>query len=482
MASPVAGNNNTSVANLLKRWYRDGGLSLTTFRNRPYWALLTKKADSSEVQGSTFQFAIKTNDNQSRNILFAGAQSQAWGLSGYVATNALTNSTAGAPGIGAMGITQFSVQRAYNYAYATISTELELSSRTKKGAFDSAMTSLIESALNVLGNDQEISLFGGSVTSTGISTASTGFLSTIGTSTTIASSTLVLANAFDSPKFSANQELDLYYNNGGTITKRTNSTGHGLFVGSVDRVLGTLSIVDSTGAAANISAIFSNAATGDFICVTNDFNQGAATGIQGTGKIAGFESWVPFGGPVGDSSSNLFMGVNRNVGDVNRLAGNWLDATGALGPNIGTVLNIEDALISGTQLVALNSSREVDTWAMNRNQFTKLLKSNVNRVTLPGGGIQTNVPELSFKAIEVETDGGTAVVMPDRFCGVNRLYGLYMPSWSYVHLGEPVDMYSRDGLDGLREPTMDAKGYRFFSFGNTVCDEPSANVTINIAP
>lgn len=479
MASP--GNTNTSVSGLLKRWYRDGGVILTTFRDRPYWAMITKKADSSQVEGSTFQFAIQTNDNQSRNTVFAGAQAQARGLTAYSA-NALTGTVAGPPGVGAIGVTQFSVSRVMNYAYANISTELMLSSRTKRGAFDNAVTRLTDSSLNVLGNDQEISLFGGSITSSGITTSSSGFLSTINATTTIGSATLILAYPFDVNKFSVGQELDLYYNNSGTITKRANSTGHGLFVGSVDRTYGQLSLVDQAGAPANISAVFSNAATGDFICVSNDFNAGAATGTQGTGKIYGFESWVPFGGPVADSSSNLFAGVNRNVGDVTRLAGNWLDATGGIGPNAGSTLNIEDALITATQIVAMQSSKQVDTFAMNYNQYTKLLKSNMSRTVLPGGAVQTNIPELSFKGIEVETATGPATVMPDRFCGTNRVYGLYMPSWSYIHLGDPVEFYALDGNQGLREADLDAVAYRFFSLGNTVCDEPSANITVNIAP
>jgi hypothetical protein len=481
MASP--GNTNTTVSGLLKRWYRDGGVILTTFRNRPYWAMITKKADSSQVEGSTFQFAIQTNDNQSRNTVFAGAQSQARGLSAYN-TDALTGTVAGPPNVGNIGVTQFSVSRVMNYAYANISTELILSSRSKRGAFDNAVTRLTDSSLNVLGNDQEISLFGGSITSTGVTTSSSGFLSQIGTSTNVASAlgVLVLQNAFDVNKFSYGQELDLYYNNSGTITKRTNIAGNGLFVGTIDRTYGYLYIVNSAGAAVAINSVFSTAATGDFICVSNDFNQGAATGTQGTGKIYGFESWVPFGGPVADSSSNLFAGVNRLTGgDVTRLAGNWLDATGAIGPNAGSVLNIEDAIITATQLVAMQSSKDVDTLAMNYNQYTRLLKSSAAKTTLPGGAVMTNIPELSFKGIEVDTATGPATVMPDRFCGTNRIYGLYMPSWSYIHLGDPVEMWALDGSEGLREADLDAVAYRSFSLGNTVCDEPSANITVNIA-
>jgi hypothetical protein len=480
MASGSTGNTNTSVSGLLKQWYKDGGVVLTTYTNRPFWAMITKKADSSEVEGSTFQFAIQTNDNQSRNVLFAGAQSQGQGLSAY-STNALTGTVAGPQNVGAIGVTQFSVPRVMNYAYANISTELMLSSRTKRGAFDNAVTRLTDSSLNVLGNDQEISLLGGNITSTGVSTQNSGFLSTIGSATSVSSSTGVLTlNAqFDSNKFSFGQELDLYYNNSGTITKRANSTGHGLFVGSVNRALGTISIVNSSGSAIAINSVFSDAAVGDFICVSNDYAFGASTGVGS--KINSFESWVPFGGPVGDSAGNLFCGVNRNVGDVVRLAGNWLDATGALGPNVGSVLNIEDAIITATQIVSMQSDKQVDTLAMNFNQYIRLLKTNMSRVTLPGGAVQTSIPELSFKGIEVDTAAGSALVLPDRFCGTNRIYGLHMPSWSYIHLGDPVEMYALDGNQGLREANLDAVAYRFFSFGNTVCDEPNANITINIA-
>lgn len=488
MANPVAGNNSTSVKQLLKLWYKDGGMTISTYQNRPYWALLTKRPDSSTVEGDTFQFAIKTNDNQSRNTLFAAAQSQAYGLSGFLATNALTNSTAGPQNVGAFGVTQFSVTRSFNYAYAVISTVLELQTRTKRGAFNSAAEEIISSSLNVLGNDQEIGLFGGNSTATeissGITTYSTGFIGKIGAPTDVTSSTgvLTLGTAADVTKFSFNQELDVYYNNAGTITKRTNITGSGLFVGSVNRNTGTITIVNGSGTPVAINSVFSNAAVGDWLCVTNDFNNGASTGTQGVAKIASFKSWVPFGGPVSDSSGNPFMGQNRNVGDVNRLAGNWLDATGTIGPNTGTVLNIEDTILGAIVLQGINADgdKPIDTWALHPYQNLKLTKSNVNRVTLPRGAIETDVPTLGFKASQIETDGGLSTVIPSKFCGQNRLYGLHMPSWAYVHLGDPVEMYGEDGLDGLREPMLDGKGYRFFSFGNVVCDHPSTNVTCNL--
>ena len=490
MASPVAGNNSSSVSQILKLWYKDGGVTLSTFQNRPYWALVTKKADSSETEGSTFQFAIQTNDNQSRNTVFSAAQSQAWGLTGdadATGSNALTNTVAGPPNGGSIGVTQFSVTRAYNYVYASISTVLELQTRSKRGAFDSAVTRLIQSSLNVLANDQEISMFGGNATASNVSggliTYSTGFISTIGAATDVTSSTgvLTLGVAGDVSKFNFGQELDLYYSNAGVITKRTALLGTGMFVGTVNRSLGTLTIVNSAGAPIAINTVFSTPAVGDFICVVNDMNQGATTlSGQPTGKLAGFEAWVPFGGPVADTNSNPFMGVNRNTGDITRLAGNWIDATGVIGPNTGRVLNIEDTILAAITLQRINSDKDIDTWAMNPYQNLKLLKSNVNRVNLPGGSLQTSVPSLSFKATQIETDGGLSTVIPSRYCGYNRIFGLHMPSWMFIHLGDPVEMYGQDGLDGLREPMLDAKGYRFFSFGNMVCDEPSANVTCNV--
>jgi hypothetical protein len=449
MATP--GNNVNSVSGLLKRWYRDGGVVLTTFTGRYYWTTITKKADSSQTEGSSFQFAIMTNDIQARNTIFTAAQAQARGLSAY-STSAFTSSTAGPPNVGAMGITQFTVPRVMNYAYANISTELQLASRTKRGAFDSAVTRLTDSALNVLGNDQEIGLFGGSVTSTGISTASTGFISAIGASTDVTSVTgkLILQYPFDVNKFSVGQELDLYYNNANTITKRTNIAGTGLFVGSVDRTNGYVYVVNAAGSAIAINSVFSNAATTDLICVSNDFNLGAATGASGTGKILGFESWVPFGGPVADSANNLFCGVNRNSGDLTRLAGNWLDATGATGPNAGTALNIEDSMITMSEIVSMQSDKEIDTYALNFNQHTKLLKSNVARTIVEN---KTNIPNLSFKGLEVMTSTGPAMVIPSRFCGTNRVYGLHWNTWSFIHLGDPVEMYQLDGNSGLARPT-----------------------------
>jgi hypothetical protein len=484
MAGPYSGNNNNSLSGLLKRVYKDG-LTKETYTNRPYWALMNKKQDTSQFVGSTFQYATEMNDIQARNVLFSGAQAQALGLTAYSA-NALTGTVAGAPNAGNVGVTQWTLSRVINYSYATISTELELSARDKKGAFEEAVVMIHDSALNVLGNDQEISLFGGSVTSTGVSTAATGFISAIGSTTNVASSTgkLTLQYNFDAAKFSQGQELDLYYNNSGTITKRNNtSAGVGLFVGNVDFVNGVLTIVNSSGSAIAINTIFTDAAVGDFICVSNDFNYGASTGTQGQSKINGFESYVPFGGPVADSPSNLFNGVNRNIGNIARNAGTWVDATGAIGPNAGTALNIEDAIIAMMTYQQMVSDKQIDTFALNHNQNARLLKSNISRTLLPGGALQTDVPELSFKAVEVETGFGSALVMPSRFCGTNRIYGLHMDSWVFVHLGgEPVNVNSLDGNDWLREAALDAKSQRYFSLGNVVCTNPGAQSVCNIAP
>jgi len=429
------------------------------------------------------QYATEMNDIQARNVLFSGAQSMALGLTAMT-TNALTGTVAGAPGAGNVGVTQWTLTRVMNYAYATISTELELSARDKKGAFEEAVVMINDSALNVLGNDQEISLFGGSVTSTGISTAATGFISAIGSATDVTSTggVLTLQYQFDTAKFSQGMELDLYYNNSGTITKRNNtSAGKGLFVGNVNFPNGTITIVNSAGTTIAINSIFTDAAVGDFICVTNDFNLGAATGASGTAKINGFESYVPFGGPVADSSTNLFNGVNRNVGNIARNAGTWVDATGALGPS--GVLNIEDTILAMMTNQQMVSDKPIDTFALNHNQNVKLLKSNISRTLLPGGALQTDVPELSFKAVEVETGFGSALVMPSRFCGTNRIYGLHMDSWIFVHLGaEPVNAYSLDGNTALREAALDAKSMRYFSLGNVVCTNPGAQSVANIAP
>lgn len=483
MASGIAGNNTSSLSGLLKRIYKDG-LTKETYTNRPYWALMNKKQDQTTFVGSTFQYATEMNDVQARNVLFAAAQSQALGLAGYQATNALTNSTAGAPQAGNVGITQWTLSRVTNYAYATISTELELAARDKRGAFEEAIVTINDSALNVLGNDQEISLFGGSVTSSGISTAATGFISAIGSATVVSTATpIYLQYQFDAAKFSQGQELDAYFNNSGTITKRTNSGGTGLFVGNVDFVNGSITVVNASGTAIAPNTVFTNIAVGDFLCVTNDFNLGASTGTSGTAKISGFESYVPFGGPVSDASNNLFNGVNRNIGNVARNAGTWVDATGAIGPTTGVVLNIEDAILAMMTQQQMVSDKNIDTFALNHNQNLKLLKSNISRTLLPGGALQTDVPELSFKAVEIETGFGSALVMPSRFCGTNRIYGIHMDSWLFVHLGaEPVNAYSLDGNQALREAALDAKSMRYYSIGNVVCTNPGAQSVCNIAP
>lgn len=244
--------------------------------------------------------------------------------------------------------------------------------------------------------------------------------------------------------------------------KAYGSAGHGLYVIGVDRINGILSIGTTpnpaTAAACNISDATNGiptAAQSDFIFVRGD---------QGV-KMTGVQAWIPYGGPP---TVDSFLGVNRNTDPV-RLAGNWLDATS---------MSVEDALIQGSTNVKKQSSMGITHFFMGYSKFAQLLKSQSAKVVIEE---QVN-PDVSFEGIEVLTSSGRVAVVPDRNCPPDRIIGLNLGTWDYIHLGDPIQIFNLDGNTWLRQPSDDGMEIRFFSLGNLVCRQPSANITMKVNP
>jgi hypothetical protein len=176
--------------------------------------------------------------------------------------------------------------------------------------------------------------------------------------------------------------------------------------------------------------------------------------------MQGIQAWVPYGGVATNDS---FLGVNRSTDPV-RLAGNFLDCT---------QLAVEDAFIQAANNVAKQGGK-LTHFFIPYNKYAQLLKSQSAKVTI----IEEVNPDISFDGLQVLTAKGPVIVMPDRNCPADRMFGLSIDTWAYTHVGDPVQMFNLDGNTWLRQATSDGLEIRFFSMGNLVCRVPAHNITM----
>lgn len=442
----TSGNTQTTAIGIMKDFYRDGKAIDTSYEKHVLWALMTKTRAVPKVGGSAFV----------HSIIFADSAGDASGI--ITAANTTNNPTA-AQGFayaqqagGSTGIqsVEFFTTRYQNNKDFSLSTEVILSSDGPRNAFESAVVAQSQTAVRWLGNRQDIFMHG----------TGTGVIGQIATTTTIGSSTIQLTNASDAVKFKPGMELDLCSALTGSAPRAYGTNVHGCYVGSVDKTAGTLTTVvsQSQGAATcNINDAANGipgAATGDYIFARTDYNN----------VISGVEAWIPYGGPT----STLFYGVNRTLGDVQALAGSWMNASQK---------SVEEYFIDASIQQARVATEGLTHFIMPWGQWGQLAKSGTAREPV----VQETDMTVSFNGVEVLTPDGPATALFSRNCPTNRVYGVNIDTFEFTHLAEPIKLWDYDGVGGLRQPLADGMEYRMFSFGNVVCHQPQNNITLLVS-
>ena len=418
MAGTSAGNTQTSIDALLKEYYDDGALVNETFKKNPLWGLITKSQAVANVTGRRFIHPVVYGGSQGRSRSFSRAQARG------EATGELS--------------VDFVVPRVFNHQVCTVDNETILSTKDDRGAFTKAVTLITDNAVRNLGLVQAQSMYSNQSESRGVIAASG-----------ISGKVITLATADDALKFEIGMELDLAAAESTGAVEAYGSAGHGLYVAKVDYNAGTITMVSNvTDATDGIPT----AADGMYIFVRGDRNSG----------LAGLQAWLPYGGP---QSGDSFLGVDRTVQPV-RLAGNWMD---------GTQMSVEEALITAATQVEKVSNGSLTHFFIPYNKYKQLLLSKeAKRV------VQEEVnPQVSFEGLEVLTTAGTIMVHPDRNCPANRMFGLNIDTWEFIHLGDTVQIDNLDGNTWLRQTGNNGQEIRFFSLGNVVCRAPAENIVIS---
>ncbi len=414
------GNTPTTIDALLKEYYDDGALVNETYIDNPLWARMSKQESVGNVTGRHFVHPVVFATSQGRSRTFSRAQARG------TATNEQS--------------VDFLVPRVTNYQLATVQTEAVLQTKGDRGAFVDILTLITDNAVRNLGLAQAHSMYGNGSES-------------IGQVGSISTSVVTLLKTDQSLNFEVGMELDLAAAEVSGGVEAYGSNSHGLYVIKVDRVANTFTVGTAAGVAVNVTDSadgIPTAAANQFIFVRGDRNLG----------MQGVQAWIPYGGVT---TSDSFLGVNRSTDPV-RLAGNYLDTS---------QLAIEDAFIQAANNVAKQGGK-LTHFFIPYNKYAQLLKSQSAKVTI----IEEVNPDISFEGLQVLTAKGPVLVMPDRNCPSDKMFGLDINSWAYTHVGDPVQMFNLDGNTWLRQASDDGLEIRFFSMGNLVCRVPAHNITM----
>lgn len=411
----------TTLDGMMKQYYSDEKVMNLIYDSNPFLTMVDK--DEGFV-GNAMKVPVIYAGAQGVGHTFSTAQTQA----------SNTNN----------GIAGFLVStRASMYGVAVWSRELMLASATDAGAFLSEAKVAVENLLRTLGNQIATALY----------RSGFGDQGNIQTGSSVSGTTITLQNTEDIVNFEVGQNLVVSATQNGSL-RALGSSGNALIVTGVDRTSGILTfgfaVNDGTNGIPTIAA-------GDYIFIQG--NHTSSTALM----PYGIESWVPATTP---SSSDSFWGVNRS--SDTRLSGQRLNGTAGQ--------SLEELLIEGAQIVGREGGK-LSHYFMSFNTYARLLKQMQGRVILTSVETDTGI---GFRGATVQTPTGEVLVIPDRTCPMNRIYGLELSSWSLASLGKFIAPVEEDGLMILRASTADNFETRYGGYMQLVCRAPGHNINIQI--
>lgn len=405
---------------MLKQYYDDDKVQNLVYNVNRFLTLVDK--DEGFV-GDTFKVPIIFDGSQGVSQDFATAQT-------------LSNATS-------QGVQAFLVStRAKFYGVASWAREVMLASETDAGAFMEVEALALENILRTMGNRMATQLYRSGFGDQGNVNQ-----------TNLGLTTLQLLYPRDATNFESGQRLVCSATQKGAL-RALGSSGNALIVTGVDRTNGIITfgfaVNDATNGIPNI-------ANGDYLFTQGDH-------VSSTALVTyGIESWIPATTPaVGDN----FWGVDRS--QDTRLSGQRLDATDGR--------PLEEALIEAASIVAAEGGH-VDHFFMAPTTFQRLQKSMQGRLVLHD--VTTDMG-IGFRGANMQSPDGEILVVQDRTCPVNRIYGLQLDTWKLASLKKLIAPVEEDGLMILRQATSDGFETRYASYAQLVCKAPGFNINIQV--
>lgn len=252
----------------LKAYYSNQKVENMTYKDYPFYAMLTKKKD---FFGKNYPLPIQIGNPQGRSHTFSKAKA---------------NQTSSV-------YKDFTLTRVKDYSLATVDNETAEASENDKGAFLKALTNEIDSAIRSAASSMASMVYGDG----------SGTIGQLGASTVVSTDTVILADADSVVNFEVGMTLVFAAAKSSGALRNSGGT---LSILAVDRSAGTLKLS---------AVINTNTGTiaGDYIFVDGDRNL----------SVSGLAAWLPFTAPT---TGDAFFGVDRSV-DPTRLAGVRFDGS-----------------------------------------------------------------------------------------------------------------------------------------------------------
>lgn len=410
---------------VLKQRYTKKTLNTISFIDRPALASIAKDTNGG---GKNLVVGIRNSMPQTRSATFANAQASATFAAGPSTYNSWT-------------ITWFS-----DYGTANITGAVIDQANGDENALVDAVTSEVDGMIENLANSASVVLYhnGG------------GARGQISSGSTVASTTITLANPDDITNFALNMAVQCSADDGtggGGVTTGGGGNNVGFIVG-IDYDLGTLTVSATLGGAgANWSTIFNAVATGYFIFAQGDYNA----------FPAGFSGWLPSTAPGGSDS---FYGVNRSK-DPTKLAGVRVTGGGAA---------YEETAIQAMTRVGRMGGKPSRCY-VNPTDWSAIEKSQQGRVFY--NRVESfDDPEIGFKSLTITGPKGPCEFVSDVYCPTGNGFMLQPDTWLFYSMGEIPRIIEEDGLRMLRSATADAYEVRGVWRGAPACTAPGWNAHI----
>lgn len=268
---------------VLKQLYKQENYALSTYRNRPMFATISKFEG---FEGRNMPIVNQYGASQGISSNFATAQSNA----------------------SAMAMDDFLLTRASSYGVAEITGEAIRAAKGGVGSFIDSLTASIDSTMEAVANTIESYIPGNGK----------GSLGQISSGSDVTTNTITLADTALVHNFEISMVVESAATDGGSLRTGTE------VVKGVKRALGQL-VSTSASWDTTITAI----AASDYLSRQDDGLDGGSTNKV----LTGLGGWVPSVAPTAGES---FFGVDRSVDS--RLYGSYYD---------GSSVSIEEALING---------------------------------------------------------------------------------------------------------------------------------------
>jgi predicted DNA-binding ribbon-helix-helix protein len=420
----ASGANSTVGVNFLKKFYTPQFIVNTVSgKASRLFNLITHKTNGA---GKDYNFLSVVGDNPSGSATMSNSQT--------------TGTAAMQQGA------QFVVPWFNDYETPTVAGDLIAKTKNDMGGWLPALKAEMDSSLRYAGHRKSVALF----------TSGWGELGQIGTTTNLATTTLILADTSTVYRFIPGMQLHFSVSLNAAVLRSATV----ISITGVNYSTGTLTLsVTPNSLAAGI-------ATGDIIFTAGDRQNSATPALLrpvGLGSPLG-GGWAPIVQPVGGEN---FFGQDRSLNSF--LNSFYIDGRGQ---------PLSMSFVQAAQTCSSIGNADTLVGVCSPKQFSALANS------LQGQTIYTEIKGrggVAFKTILIYADGIELPVISDKYCVDGVAYVGDPKTFKHTSIGQAPEINNDDGNQMIRQTSDDGVEVRIRSYETFTLEGAASWATIQLA-